>query len=130
MHCIKAACWPSPWKLKQPHPGCHCTAEAKLCARRACRLSSSERPQAPTGPAAPMLRCPLASFGAISTHLECQEMDGCSQMPAIASSQTRYNQHTWLLGAHDMLSNQVRTPEIERAAVTFSNNATKPKSSP
>ena len=28
-----------------------------------------------------------------------QQLDGCSQMPTIASRQTRYNKHTWLLGA-------------------------------
>ena len=45
-------------------------------------------------------------------------------MPTIASSQTMYNKHTWLLGAHDTLSNQVRAHEIERVAITFSNSAT------
>ena len=47
-------------------------------------------------------------------------------MPTIASSQTMYNKHTWLLGAHDVQSIQARAHEIGRVAVTFSNSATRP----
>ena len=49
-------------------------------------------------------------------------MDGRSQMPAARQGTTTI---TCLLDAHNMLSNQVRAHEKDRAAVTFSNSATK-----
>ena len=49
-------------------------------------------------------------------------MDGCSQTPAARQGTTNI---TWLLDAHNMLSNQVHAHEIERVAAAFSNIATK-----